>query len=154
MKHYHNWAYHTGRHPVPPLMERFRRRYAVDESGCWLWHDPLHKDGYGVFRLNGRMEWAHRAAYKLLVGPIPEGLQLDHLCRVRHCVNPAHLDPVTPAENNRRSFSPSAENALKTHCVNGHPFDVENTIYGVGRRSCRTCQRAAEHRYRERRKAA
>ena len=81
-------------------------------------------------------------AYELLVGPIPEYLTLDHLCRVRNCVNPAHLEPVTSAENILRGMSSPAQNARKTECLNGHAFTVENTLINViGARVCRTCTR-------------
>ncbi len=85
---------------------------------------------------------AHRFAYELLVGPIPDGLVIDHLCRVRHCVNPAHMEPVTRWENTLRGGSFSAVAARQTHCVNGHPFDEENThVDRRGFRRCRACNR-------------
>jgi hypothetical protein len=77
--------------------------YLVDENGCWIWQLQRSPNGYGRTQRNGKVTTAHRASYERLVGPIPEGLHLDHLCRVRLCVNPAHLEPVTPLENNRRS---------------------------------------------------
>lgn len=73
------------------------------EGGCWLWTAHRNADGYGVFRFDGQMGGAHRFAYRLLVGPVPDGMELDHLCRMRHCVNPEHMEIVTHAENVRRS---------------------------------------------------
>jgi HNH endonuclease len=82
---------------------RFFRKVQYDgETGCWLWQGALHSAGYGFLSVGGRNQLAHRVAYRLFVGPIPDGLELDHLCRVKHCVNPAHLEPVTTAENLRR----------------------------------------------------
>ena len=104
---------------------------------CWLWKRALNYAGYGAVRWNRKVVGAHRVAYELLVGPIPHGLVLDHLCRVRNCVNPEHLDPVTNRENQRRG----KHGVLKTHCVNGHEFTPEN-IYiqpKAGTRSCRVC---------------
>lgn len=117
------------------------------EGGCWLWTGTVYKTGYGglATRLRltpGGSRLAHRAAYQLLVGPIPEGLHLDHLCRVRRCVNPAHLEPVTPKENARRGL----RGALKTHCPHGHPLTAENmTVRSLdGARVCHPCVRASE----------
>lgn len=125
----------------------------VDASGdCWLWAGNLTKLGYGHLNLDGKTKLAHRASYELLCGPIPEGLTLDHLCRVRHCVNPDHLEPVTSAENVLRGYSLAAQNARKTECPKGHPFSSENTGYvtyqGARSRYCRTCnQQDCQERY-------
>lgn len=94
---------HVG--PIP-LRERFEAKYVVTPGGCWRWIGTRTPEGYGQIRVAvGEVAYAHRVAYELLVGPIPEGLHIDHLCRVRACVNPAHLEPVTQAENNRRAAS-------------------------------------------------
>jgi hypothetical protein len=108
-------------------------------NACWLWQGTINRrTGYGV---HGKSP-AHRVIYELLVGPIPVGLELDHTCKVRACVNPVHLEPVTGRENNARSASPSALNAAKTHCKWGHEFTPENTrIERDGSRVCRTCKR-------------
>lgn len=127
------------------------------ETGCWEWTGYRFQDGYGGIK-NGR-SWrvAHRVLYELLVGRVPLGLQLDHLCRVRHCVNPQHLEPVTASENVRRGMGPtrSAERMLaRTHCPAGHPYAGENLYLDPrGRRYCRTCNRAAAQAIRDRRRA-
>jgi hypothetical protein len=135
----------------------------VDVNGpgdCWLWTGHLGGGGYGAFSLGRRDNKkikAHRYAYETLVGPVPEGLELDHLCRVRHCVNPDHLEPVTRAENIRRGDAPavnSARGKAMTHCKRGHPFDDENTYYPPNRpetRNCRACRAAANERSNQRR---
>jgi hypothetical protein len=111
--------------------------------------------GYGLTSLSGKVVGAHRAAYTLLREPIPPGKHLDHLCRVRACVNPWHLDVVTCTENIRRGTSPSAANCRKTQCPKGHPYDAENTIYtrsktGNRKRHCRECQRIWHRAYEKR----
>lgn len=139
-----------------PLAERFWEK--VDRSAgpdaCWPWTSATQPNGYGYFMCDGD-RYAHRLAYTLAVGPIPAGLQIDHLCRNRGCVNPAHLEPVTPRENVIRGVGPSARNAKKTHCQNGHEFTEENTYRDKrGHRLCRICQnslnRANQQRYKER----
>ena len=121
---------------------------------CWLWTGLIDRYGYGRRHTGGEI-LAHRIAYRLVVGPIPAGLQLDHLCRNRRCVNPAHLEPVTGRENLRRSpLMPGIARAARTTCRNGHPYDDANTRVSVGPngtgRVCRTCNREAVARYKAR----
>ena len=94
---------------------------------CWLWTGSIKEKGYGRFFLNKRKVPAHRVAYELVKGPIPEGLQIDHLCRVRHCVNPDHLEAVTCRTNILRGEGVAAQQHRKTHCKRGHPFTSDNT---------------------------
>lgn len=113
-------------------------------GGCWLWTGDMNNTGYGlVRRWKDPIVMAHRQSYEEHIGPIPEGFQIDHLCRVRTCVNPAHLEPVTGRINRLRGTSPMALNAQKTHCVRGHEFTVANTLRtltrGTPARICRTC---------------
>lgn len=119
-------------------IERFIRQFRVnDETGCWEWTGKLRKDGYAEFHAEITMR-AHRFAYVHHIGTIPEGMQIDHLCRNRSCVNPDHLEAVTHAENMRRSAR-----ALLTHCPHGHPYDDENTYRPPrGGRECRICREA------------
>jgi hypothetical protein len=121
----------------------------VDQSGgpdaCWPWLGYVHRAGYGMVHRPPE-NYAHRAAYRYTVGPVPEGLTLDHLCRNLICCNPAHLEPVTQGENNRRAWRATGTKAEATHCKYGHAFTPENTRhfqisgYGIGR-TCRTCHR-------------
>jgi len=133
--------------PPTPLAERFWKKVEITES-CWIWHGHRGKFGHGSIRTGGvgfPKEAAHRVAYKLLVGPIPEGLVLDHLCRHGWCVNPAHLEPVTNAENLLRGETGPGINSRKTQCKNGHPFDEANTYRlpsDPSFRRCRTCKNA------------
>lgn len=111
-------------------------------ESCWIWMGCHNVYGYGVIRvpLVRKLRMAHRIAYELTIGPISTGLTLDHLCRVRECVNPTHLEAVTRGENVLRGESPAAQAARKTHCVNGHPL-IEENLYRDGTcvRRCRTC---------------
>lgn len=126
----------------PRLPERFWAKVQPREDGCWYWTAAVNNQNYGLFNINRRLWLSHRAAYEALVGPIPDGLNIDHLCRVRRCCNPAHLEPVTQAENVRRHFS------LQTHCVNDHPLPGANlAVYGNNRRRCLTCKREKQRIY-------
>jgi hypothetical protein len=135
--------------PKPIDKMNFRERLAqfAEQYGatqCWPWPGGVDGNGYVPMHWGGRTGKrirAHRLAYELLVGPIPDGLHIDHLCKVRRCCNPAHMEPVTPAENALRSPSPPTLNKAKTHCPQGHPYSVENTwISRMGWRQCRACK--------------
>jgi hypothetical protein len=132
-------------------LARFRQKIALQPDGCWLWQGALLPNGYGRFHGSVSNEYAHRAAYRLYVGTIPVGLQIDHRCRVRHCVKPTHLEAVTQRENLLRGDTIVARNAAKTTCVRGHEFTHRNSY---GHRACRTCLRAKEERRAAERKAA
>ena len=120
----------------------FVNKIDFSDSGCWLWISSINGSGYGMFYADGKMKKAHRVSYEWFVGPIPNDLVLDHLCRVRNCVNPDHLEPVTQKENTLRGTSVSALNAVKTHCPQGHEYTEENTrIKQNGSRDCKVCNR-------------
>lgn len=113
-----------------------------DKSGCWIWQRHVNSGGYGTVSYLGRKMLAHRASYEEFVGPIPDGLTLDHLCRNTRCVNPEHLEPVTNRENILRGDGLSARRARVTVCPKGHPYDDKNTYRTPdGRRNCRACNR-------------
>lgn len=141
-----------------PLAQRIEERIErVTESGCWLWLGKINVDGYAKILLDGpqpKTVAVHRITYEAAKGPIPAGLQVDHLCRVRCCVNPAHLEAVSHHENQLRGFGWSGRNARKTHCRNGHPLEVGNIENGLwqrlGYRKCLTCRRATARRYKAR----
>lgn len=149
-KHYTRLVRHGDVHAVRPNRKSPEERFFAKvhtTSTCWLWTAYTNPDGYGQFgETHGQGRLAHRWAYEHLVGPIPAGMQLDHLCRVRHCVNPSHLEPVTQRENLMRGEGVTTKNAAKTHCVHGHPFDEANTYAWRGRRACRTCRDARNRR--------
>ena len=109
---------------------------------CWLWTAYIDKDGYGNFWLDGITRLAHRVSYEWFVGEIPEGLQIDHLCRVRNCGNPTHLEAVTCKVNIRRGETGKGESD-KTHCPQSHEYSIVNTYIRpiTGKRACRECHR-------------
>jgi len=121
-------------------------------DSCWLWTAAIYGNGYGHAFWGGRHRAAHRVSYQLLVGPVPAGRDLDHLCRVRHCVNPAHLEPVSRRENLLRGETTTARNAAKTHCKRGHPLISGNIFESElrkGWRICVTCNRERARRWTE-----
>ncbi len=128
-----------------PALDRFHEK--LDRTGdCWLWTGARSTSGYARLRVDGRSVDVHRWAYGLFVGPIPDGLQLDHLCRVRHCVRPSHLEPVTQVENMRRGRGIGVRNSLKTHCPQGHEYTPDNTLNEGGARRCRICRARTKQR--------
>lgn len=140
-----------------PVRVRILRRLVIDpSSGCLLWQGALDKDGYGLIHVDGRAIRVHRATYEMFAEPIPPGLEPDHLCRIRRCAAPAHLELVTHKENMLRGDGIGSMNAAKTHCGTcGEPFDEANTyIMPSGGRDCRACIRARAARYKARKRAA
>lgn len=141
---------------TPALIARFWPKVARGaDDQCWEWRGARNRSGYGIFRVGGGGTSpvnAYRVAYEIVVGVIPEGLFLDHLCRNRACVNPGHLEPVTPKVNTLRGAGPTAKNALRTHCKRGHEFTPENTIAHPLGRNCRECRRLADRARRDRKK--
>ena len=128
------------------IFERLWRHIAPEpSSGCWLWLGALDSKGYGLFRMNMKLYKAHRATFAAYGGTIPPGLQLDHKCRVRSCVNPDHLEPVTALENTRRGLVPTLHSS-RTYCRRGHALTTENARprndknRKIGR-VCRACKR-------------
>lgn len=121
------------------------------KTGCWLWEAAIDRGGYGRLWRGSNQAYAHRIAFELYKGPITFGKQLDHLCRVRHCVNPWHLDPVTAKENVLRSRGLPAINARKIHCKSGHKFSEENTYWYPREeprsRACKKCRRQADRKW-------
>lgn len=139
---------------TPNELARFEAKVErVAESGCWIWLASLNALGYARFRMDGRngsQEHAHRPAYEHWRGRIAEGLELDHLCRVRCCVNPWHLEPVTGHENLLRSpFTQASINRAKTHCPSGHAYADTAVSYASmpGARVCAECARARALKY-------
>jgi hypothetical protein len=132
-------------------IDRFVERVNFEgPNGCWVWDAPCAPHGYGHFYLNRKKMLAHRAAWELAVGQIPQGLTLDHLCRNPSCICPDHLEAVTQRENVLRGNGLPAQHARKTHCPQGHPYDERNTKWFGRRRMCRACHKAYMKTYWER----
>jgi hypothetical protein len=136
----------------PRLPVSFWNKCEVGPGSCWLWTGFLDRLGYGCVRMLGSVQKAHRMSAIVEFGDIAS-LDVDHLCRVRRCVNPAHLEPVTHRVNVLRGVAPTAENARKTACKNGHAFSADNTYDRPGgSRVCKQCVRDAGRRYRRSKK--
>lgn len=138
---------------IDPLedLARFHKGYNVAESGCWEWVKCKDVNGYGMIGVGSRVNKsfkvarAHKWAYEMLVGLVPDGMELDHLCRNRHCVNPSHLEPVSHKENIRRGINLNRERFM---CVAGHPLSGDNLYLAPsGKRQCKECQRRRSREY-------
>lgn len=136
-----------------PWPHRFITKFVVlGDDACWPWTASLLRNGYGRFGFAaGDIRLAHRVAYEFWIGPVPEGLQVDHVrewgCTMRHCVNPNHLEAVTQRENLLRGNGWAGLNSRKVRCPRGHDYNAENTLIYSGRRECRECNRQACARY-------
>lgn len=156
--HYSQWYCNGGAgQPRPKVQLRQRFSSKVDKTdSCWNWTGTTQggsRGGYGQLWADGKMRQAHRVSYELHIGPIPDGLTIDHLCRNTRCVNPEHLEPVTQQENNHRGNTVSGVNSRKTKCHNGHELSGDNLRMWIDKRGrshrhCRTCARDNMRRYR------
>ena len=139
-----------GTRPSRPIAERLWRRVEKgEEHECWLWTGSGNPKGYGLIfggPDDARMRPVHRVAYEIEIGPIPEGMEIDHLCRTRNCVNPAHLEPVDHAENCRR--------ARRSHCKYGHEMTDENVYAYARSRMCKECAKRRAREAKQRARAA
>lgn len=127
------------------------QKISIDSHGCWIWNGYKTRSGYGTIHIGGKQKRAHRVVYEFIKGSIPDGIELDHLCRNKLCCNPDHLDPVDHRTNVLRGSGIPAKNAQMTHCKNGHAFTKENTYIKKNGNS-RVCRMCAAAYFRERRK--
>jgi hypothetical protein len=127
---------------TPNEERRFSKKFMPEpNSGCWLWAGAIWQNGYGAFYLRGKNQTAHRAAYEIRHGKPIDGLEIDHLCRNRCCVNPDHLEMVSTQTNTLRGIGATAVNKRKIHCSRGHEYTSENTrLSPAGRRFCIKCK--------------
>jgi hypothetical protein len=134
-----------------PVAVRMLSKIYIDANACWRWAREKDRDGYGRVPKSAKYRGtqAHRVSYEVFVGPIPAGLTIDHLCRVRDCINPGHLEPVTHAENCSRARR-NHHLGSRSHCKNGHPYDEANTRMGRTGRVCKTCIRINVANYKAR----
>lgn len=122
------------------IKEKIEKNIRINNN-CWMWNGAKDKDGYGTFCYNTKKEKVHRISYKLWMGELDPTLTIDHLCNIRSCCNPTHLQQVTIKRNVLRSNGLTAINKRKTHCIHGHPFSPQNTyLYRGTHRQCKTCQ--------------
>jgi len=145
-KHYQRYLNNGGRRL--DHLDKLLTRIEPNENGCWIWQGLKDKRGYGRTNVGGgTIRNTHVVFYNILVGDVPKGLELDHLCMTQSCVNPDHLEPVTHTENMKRW----ANTLNITHCPQGHEYDSVNTyVNPKGRRICRICSRKSGQRYRKR----
>lgn len=153
-----------------PVANFWKKLTPGDADACWPWEGNIEPSGYGTFQTTHegvRFTKAHRFAYHVMIGPVPDGMDLDHTCHTndsnchlgndcphRACCNPRHLEPVTEMTNIHRSRGPSGVNHQKTHCIHGHPLSGDNLLIRAdGHRRCRTCKRNSENRRYARRSA-
>lgn len=142
-------------HCAIPVEDRLWPRLVEESGGCWRWTGSTISGGYGRIRVDGVQRSAHVVAYELVVGLVPPGLILDHLCRNRACCNPAHLEPVTFRENVLRGQGTGARYARRTHCAAGHPLEGTNLVLREdGGRRCRICRNRTGRVARRARRAA